>query len=480
MDKLSFFTCNDPGLDSEKKRIWWIDITCLRSLFYRPNKPAGIQRVVLEILKEVAFQDDKETCVCLVYFDSKFPGFRTFSWEDVAPIIGGVPQRPHSGHEKSKHSGRYPESGMSSLPNKIDWLPKQFLVRVNRVVKKLFTECCPTWQKENTKSISNNHAWKHPFRNGDVWMNLGGWWDEEIVEAIASIRQVLPVFDSVTLIHDCLPLALPEYTDPDTAARCRDKLTALLVGSTAFLAASENTIADIRSYMLPTVHEIQKIPILKIRFGTSKLEAFEASDSASSVLARYGLKPRNYVLMVGTIENRKNHVLAFKAWRSLYMKYGKSMLDLVFVGRWGLKTVDLRAQLEHCSYVDGRIKLLCDVPDCDLAIIYHMCRFTLFPSIYEGWGLPITESHAYGKVCVTADNSSLLEAGGGLAVHFNSDCLTSLLEALEPLLFDDTALAVHETRLKKNYSPIGWQQTWQDIVRSIDTIQHQTKNDENG
>ena len=65
-----------------------------------------------------------------------------------------------------------------------------------------------------------------------------------------------------------------------------------------------------------------------------------------------------------------------------------------------------------------KVHLLQDVSDAQLASFYEGCLFTIYNSFYEGWGLPVTESFAFGKIVVTPSHSSLIEAGRGGAVFF--------------------------------------------------------------
>jgi glycosyltransferase involved in cell wall biosynthesis len=147
-----------------------------------------------------------------------------------------------------------------------------------------------------------------------------------------------------------------------------------------------------------------------IPIGTGFAAMLQAQAVASDRLPPAG----SYALFVSTIEARKNHLLLFRVWRRMLDDMPRdSVPTLVFAGRVGWLVDDLMKQLENTDYLDRKICLIEDVSDAELASLYRGCRFTLFPSLYEGWGLPVTESLAFGKPCLVARNSSLPRRAAG-------------------------------------------------------------------
>ncbi|MDT8349839.1 glycosyltransferase, partial [Roseomonas mucosa] len=92
-------------------------------------------------------------------------------------------------------------------------------------------------------------------------------------------------------------------------------------------------------------------------------------------------------------------------------------------GRVGWLVADLMQQLENAEWLGGKIRLVRDPSDEELLALYRGCRFTLFPSLFEGWGLPVSESLALGRPCIASNRTSLPEAGGALARYFDPDDL---------------------------------------------------------
>ena len=128
---------------------------------------------------------------------------------------------------------------------------------------------------------------------------------------------------------------------------------------------------------------------------------------------------------------------------------------------------DLLQQLENAFWLGGKIRHVQDPSDAELAALYRGCLFTVFPSLYEGWGLPVTESLAFGKPCVIANATSLPEAGGSLARMFDPDNVADATRVIREVIEDRAALAEWEQRVVKEFRPVSWDATAQALVSGV-------------
>jgi glycosyltransferase involved in cell wall biosynthesis len=177
--------------------------------------------------------------------------------------------------------------------------------------------------------------------------------------------------------------------------------------------------------------------------------------------------PRPFALFVGTVESRKNHLLALRGWQRLIERHGaQAVPDLVCVGRLGWHADEFLAEYLATNGLDGKVSVLStSVPDAELARFYAHAEFTVYPSRYEGWGLPVSESLAFGKVAVVADNSSLPEAGGDLADYFASGDLDAFVDVVERRALDAEARSATERRIAaRPADPVTWASV-ADVVR---------------
>ena len=163
---------------------------------------------------------------------------------------------------------------------------------------------------------------------------------------------------------------------------------------------------------------------------------------------KYGLK-KPYLLSVGTQEPRKNLKRLIQSFSQLSSVYPK--LNLVIVGKFGWG--------ERITPVKG-VKLLGFIPDEDLSCLYSDAKMFIYPSLYEGFGLPILEAMACGCPVITSNVSSMPELGGDAAIYVNPRSITEITKAIKQLIKAD--FSKHKTLMDlginqaKNFS---WDKT---------------------
>ena len=187
--------------------------------------------------------------------------------------------------------------------------------------------------------------------------------------------------------------------------------------------------------------------------------------------------PRDYALFVGTVEARKDHIVAFRAWQQLIEKLGADHVpDLVCIGRLGWHASDFLREYVTTGGLDGKVSLLSSsVSDEELARFYDHAEFTVYPSRYEGWGLPVSESIAFGKVPVAARNSSIPEAGGDLAVYFETGDPSSLAQAVETNVLNEDRRRDLEERIRTTpLDAVTWEDVAEQMAAEIDQAQWRT------
>ncbi len=136
---------------------------------------------------------------------------------------------------------------------------------------------------------------------------------------------------------------------------------------------------------------------------------------------------------------------------------------VVCVGNTGWMNDDFHQRLARDKILRERVTVLNNVPDHVLILLYRRCLFTLFPSLYEGWGLPISEAIANGKVPLVSNVSSHPEAGGDLAVYFDVNSEADFQSKLEKLIYD----AGHRRSLEQKIAAATPLRPWSEIARQI-------------
>jgi glycosyltransferase involved in cell wall biosynthesis len=158
-------------------------------------------------------------------------------------------------------------------------------------------------------------------------------------------------------------------------------------------------------------------------------------EASVAVAGRFGL-PRDYLLAVGTIEPRKDHLTLLRALAAVP---GAPLLVLVGGIGWKVKPILAQIRVQEKA---GRVRYLGRVDDEWLPALYSAAGLSVYPSLYEGFGLPVLEAMACGCPVLCSDSSSLPEVGGNAAAYFRTGDDSDLARKLRSLLFDEERLTV--------------------------------------
>jgi glycosyltransferase involved in cell wall biosynthesis len=168
------------------------------------------------------------------------------------------------------------------------------------------------------------------------------------------------------------------------------------------------------------------------------------------------------------VEIRKNHTLLYYA-AQLARERGVDLPPIVLVGKMGWLAGDIQHIMQHDTYAKEKILVLGGVPDTQLEWLYRNCGFTIYPSFYEGWGLPIAESLCYGKPCLSSNTSSMPEVGGNLVDYFSpydpAGCLDQIVRYLDKGVLRQKAQAI-----QTSYRLRTWDDAFADVQQFIASI----------
>ena len=152
--------------------------------------------------------------------------------------------------------------------------------------------------------------------------------------------------------------------------------------------------------------------------------------------------PAPFVLSVGDLQPRKNQIGLIRAFARLVKAYPQLKQNLVLAGKetWFADQVHEAAR---DSGVADRIHFCGFVSDADLLQLYNACDFSVFPSFYEGFGLPALEAMACGRAVVCSHTSALPEVVDGAAILFDPYALDEIARAMADLLLDGGTAPAH-------------------------------------
>ncbi len=223
-----------------------------------------------------------------------------------------------------------------------------------------------------------------------------------------------------TVIHDLTPINFPEWHGKSSYYSHKYLLPKILKSSDQLIVNSIQTKQDLADYF----------PACKDK-TTVCYPCLLDDPTGSSVDSTGLLAEANYLLSVGTIEPRKNYVTLIRAFDKLASKYSK--LQLRLVGYKGWKSKNVFELIERSSYKD-RIILEGYTTDNRLRSLYAHATAFVFPSLYEGFGLPLLEALSYNVPIVCSDIPTSREICGNAALYFSATDDRSLVEQTLQLL----------------------------------------------
>ncbi|MBA4190324.1 MAG: hypothetical protein C0467_20245 [Planctomycetaceae bacterium] len=267
-------------------------------------------------------------------------------------------------------------------------------------------------------------------------------------------------FCYVSLVHDLIPVKLPHFVARGFPQEFAAVTTEQLRLSDLILANSECTLRDLEEFAREQSAHMPPAHVL--RFG-SEVHCLPRQSTASPVGGVTQGEP--FVLYVSTIDPRKNHHTLYLVWRKLVQEYGGQVPKLVVVGSPNVH--QLLHEIQFDPLVRGKILHRHPIDDLQLDWLYQNCLFTVYPSYYEGWGLPVSESLWYGKLCVAAGNSSIPEIGGDLVDYHDPYDLSECHSLIRRAAFDATYRQRREQEIAASYRPTTWRECAESLCRAI-------------
>lgn len=444
----------------------WVHVSTLMN-WSRP--PVGIVRVEQEYCKWLLAHADGERARFCVY-DRRAAVFREVDREAVRARLyaAHAPVAAASGGEPAVPAWRrYARKVWRPL---LPYLPPQTAVRVrDRLLR------------EGRRAHALAHRFGHalrrsgtraapvvsfaapvapaPFERGDLWLSMGLDWDYLDQRELYRLKQRYAL--RITLVcYDVIPALYPQLVVLPPGgfgayiadlAWCADEV----------LCISEHTRRDLEALL---VRLGAPVPSLRVfRLGSDVRSTHAAHPPPGFA---HGPRERPFVLYVSTIERRKNHEVLYRAWTRLRER-GRVPHRLVFVGMPGWGIGELMQDLALDPRVRDDIVVLNHVDDAQLEWLYRHCAFTVYPSLYEGWGLPLVESLAWGKFCLASNAASLPEAGGALAEYLDPWDLPAWTDRLAHYMLRPEALAEREARIAREFVAPTWAQTAAEIHRAV-------------
>jgi glycosyltransferase involved in cell wall biosynthesis len=250
---------------------------------------------------------------------------------------------------------------------------------------------------------------------------------------------------TIVLVHDLVPFVEGTRAQSRAARIERATIRPALRRAAAVQCTSDATRRDLAAHFPAAAARAVTIPL-------AADARFAAATANADTLQRHGLRAGSYVLAVGTLEPRKNLPRLIEAWEAVKPEVrGDTLLALVGPRGW-----DEEETLAAAS-ASGNVRLLGHVPEDDLPALYAGCACFAYPSLYEGFGLPVLEAMSAGAPVVTSNVSSLPEVAGGAALLVSPLDVRASAAAIGRILTEPELASELRERGQRRASEFSWE-----------------------
>lgn len=264
----------------------------------------------------------------------------------------------------------------------------------------------------------------------------------------------------IQISYDLLPIVAPQYSGHSTKTFTR-YARKIYPKCDLIISISKNTSNDIRAWLKKENAHIPKI--VEMRLGDD-FRLTKSSKPTDKTFVKELKRTKQFLLCVGTVEARKNHTVLYYTYKIAAQK-NIELPPIVIVGRPGWLAHDIYNIISNDPETKDKFIFLKNATDNELAWLYEHCAFTVYPSFYEGWGLPVAESIGYGVPCLCSNTSSIPEIAGDIVDYFSPSSPEECLEAMNRLL-KPAELAKAKKRVAR-YVPTSWDTTMDSVKQVI-------------
>lgn len=297
---------------------------------------------------------------------------------------------------------------------------------------------------------------------GDIFfIGAGEWWDNNFITLVENYHSA--GVKIVQVSHDMLPIVTPQFAGhaTDSLAIYNSRIMPI---ADLVLAVSESTKRDVTSWLKNKKLAVPPIEVFRLGEDFRAADPIEPTDRS---FVDTKLRGKDYILCVGTIEARKNHALLYYTYK-LAIARGITLPKLLIVGRRGWKTEDVYDYITNDPETKEHLIPLLDISDEELSWLYNNSLFTIYPSLYEGWGMPIAESIMRGVPCLASNTSSMTEVAPGYADYFTPTSTDELLNGIMDMLHP--GMLEKKREFIRTYNPTSWDDSFKQVQKYMENL----------
>jgi len=287
----------------------------------------------------------------------------------------------------------------------------------------------------------------------------------DLLHALAFVSPVLQPCPAVVTVYDLSFLRFPQSFRPFNRLYLRLFTVRSVRRARRVIAISESTRQDVLRWLGKPAEQVDVVYCgVDGRFQPP-------SPSAVAAFRREKKLPEQFILFLGTLEPRKNVVALLRAYARLVASGSEAWPALVIAGARGWFYQEILTAVEQLA-LTKRVILAGYVPEEEKPLWYAAAEFFVYPSLFEGFGLPPLEAMACGTPVIVSDTSSLPEVVGDAGVRVPPTDVAALTEALAAMWHDAAARADWRRRGLEQAARFSWLETARQTVGVYDRALH--------
>lgn len=300
----------------------------------------------------------------------------------------------------------------------------------------------------------------HPYEEGDAIIAVG-WMDSQKERFFSLLKDDLSNVHIFYLVYDIILLLEGTRHFYPIEGRERFERYVHWISHNCDMIFYGGHTAQIDTEGLQRERGWPTPPGVPVKFGTDIVRSPDTLDD-NAMLRDLGITGE-YIITVGSLEPRKNHETLYRAYLMATEMAGDDLPQLIFIGKPAWRVDDMMDTITRDPRLVG--KLLCLTPtDIELSVLYKHCRFTLLPSLYEGWSLTLPESLGQGKFCLCSDTPPLREIGGDLVDYVNIHDVRAWADKIILYSRDNALLRHYENKISSEWPTMRWSDTAQSLL----------------
>lgn len=303
------------------------------------------------------------------------------------------------------------------------------------------------------------------FAEDSILLVLGGAWirNHRYIRDLAATANVKRL-RLISFIHDVIQQKFDHWFPDGVGEVFSDNCRRLIKASDLIIGNSQRTLKDVRAFC--EIYQEACPPLHQVRFG-DEIEDSENGEEPDIERIHKITGERPFVLYVSALDIRKNHRLLHDIWSRMIEEHGVERTPhLLLVGSKGWGTQSVIRAIEADRIASQRISIVHGIDDLTLDYLYREAIFTVYPSLYEGWGLPVAEAIARGKVCVASNAGSVPEIAPEVTDLIDPLDFTSWYDRITSYVLNSGLLA-ERAKVVAAYQTTTWYNSTNDLAKIL-------------